>query len=128
MLLPITALTAALVTFGYVGLGLWVIYLRRTGAGPSVGMTGDERFTRAVRAHGNLGEYAPLFLLLLGVYEIQGGHHWLLVGMSTLFVLSRLLHAVGFGFLGRGPWRTIGMIGTNATLLTLATFNMLLVF
>lgn len=126
MELPITTLSAALLTCGYVLLGMRVVNLRRTGAGPAVGMNGDERFTRAVRAHANLGEYAPLFLILLGLYELQGGAYILLVGTAMLFLIGRVLHAVGFGYLGTGPWRTLGMIGTNTALIVLAIANSLL--
>ncbi len=118
--LPITSLTAALLAFLFVGLALRVINLRRTGVGPSVGMNEDERFLRAVRSHANLAEYAPLFLILLALYELQGGIQFVTLGTAILFVLGRIFHAIGFGFLGTGPWRTLGMVGTNAALLVLA--------
>lgn len=120
MTLLITSITAALLTFLYVFLGLRVINMRRTGRGPSFGSTGDEQFLRAVRAHANLGEYAPLFLILLGLYELQGGMVWVLSTSAAVFVAGRILHAIGFGFMGTGPWRTIGMVCTNTALLFLA--------
>jgi len=104
----------------YVLLGLRVINLRRTGQGPALGQTGDERFTRAVRAHANFGEYAPIFLILLGLYEYHGGIVWVLFTSAIIFLIGRLMHAIGLGVLGKGPWRTLGMVCTNAVLLTLA--------
>lgn len=120
MPLTITTITAALLTILYVVLALRVINLRRTGVGPSVGTGENEQFVRAVRAHGNLGEYAPLFLILLGLYEAQGGHYLITTAVAATFVVGRLLHAIGFGLIGRGPGRTLGMVLTNTALLSLA--------
>ncbi len=120
MLLPVTSLTAALLTLLYVALALRVIALRRSGAGPSVGLGENEHFLRAVRAHGNLGEYAPLFLILLGLTEASSAPAIIVIGTAVLFIVGRLIHAIGFGLLGTGPWRTLGMVGTNTALLTLA--------
>ncbi len=125
MLLLITSLTAAFLTLLLVSLSLRVVNMRRTGVGPSVGVEGDERFTRAVRAQANLAEYAPLFLILLGLYEIQAGSDSVAAGAAILFVLGRISHAIGFGFLAAGPWRTLGMVGTNTALLVLAGANLL---
>jgi uncharacterized protein len=125
ILLTITSASAAIVTFLYVLLGLRVITLRRSGAGPSVGISGNEHFLRAVRAHANLGEYAPLFLILLGLNELQGGATWLLISIAAVFIIGRILHAIGFGFLGTGPWRTLGMVATNTALITLAALLLL---
>jgi hypothetical protein len=116
-MLPLTSATAAILTVLYIGLALRVIYLRRTGVGPSVGLGEDERFLRAVRAHGNFSEYAPLFLILLFLAELQGAAQWLLGAMAVSFIAGRVVHAAGFGFIGRGPWRTIGMVLTNTALL-----------
>lgn len=128
MELPITTITASLITVLYVGLALRVINFRRTGVGPSIGTNTDERFTRAVRAHGNLAEYAPLFLILLGLYELQSGNYYVLLCSASLFLLGRLSHAVGFGFLATGPWRTLGMVGTNSALILLVIANLTLLF
>ena len=119
-MLAITSLAAALLAILYVALGLRVIILRRTGIGPSVGMGTDERFVRAVRAHANLGEYIPLFLILLLVLELQAFSTLVLSVCAAFFVIGRVLHAIGFGFLGTGPWRTLGMVLTNTVLVFLA--------
>lgn len=120
MMLPITAVSAAFLTVLYVTLALRIIAMRRAGTGPSVGTGDNERFVRAVRAHGNLGEYAPLFLILLGLTEASTVSSTLISVVALLFVTGRILHAIGFGVLGTGPWRTLGMVATNTALLTLA--------
>ncbi|MEO0679422.1 MAG: MAPEG family protein, partial [Pseudomonadota bacterium] len=50
----------------------------RQGAGVSLGDGGDLRLQRRTRAQGNLVEYAPLFLILLALAEMQGAAGWLL--------------------------------------------------
>ncbi len=100
--------------------------MRRKGIGPSVGMNENETFLRAVRAHSNFSEYTPIFLILLGLYEIQGGNQSILLITAVLFILGRFAHAIGFGFLKTGPWRVVGMAMTITAILTLTIFNILL--
>lgn len=116
----VTPITAAFITALYVLLSLRVINLRRSGVGPSVGQSGEERFVRAVRAHANLGEYAPLFLILLLISEMQGFATQIVALIAFVFCVGRIVHAVGIGYVGTGPWRTLGMVCTNAGLLCLA--------
>jgi uncharacterized membrane protein YecN with MAPEG domain len=120
MILPVTMTTAVILTVLYCGLALWVIALRRTGVGPSVGAGHDERFLRAMRAHGNFSEYAPLFLILLGLAETARVSFWFCVGCVCLFVAGRCLHIIGFGLRGAGPGRTLGMVATLSSLMVLA--------
>ena len=61
----------------------------------SVGDAGNDALLARMRAHANFTEYAPLFLLLLGVLELAHGSalwHW--IG-GALFVLSRVAHPLG---------------------------------
>jgi uncharacterized protein len=119
MILPVTSVTAGLLAFIFLFLSLRVILLRRNG-GPSVGMGGDERFVRAVRAHANFAEYTPIFLILLGLNEIQFNNVVVHTAVAGVFVVGRILHLIGFGFLGTGPWRVLGMVATNTALIVLA--------
>lgn len=116
-MLPITTLAACILTLIFVFLTLRVINMRRNGTGPSVGLNEDDQFLRAVRSHGNFIEYTPLFLILLGLAELQVANPNYLIFISILFVVGRLLHLVGFGFIGTGPWRTLGMVCSNTALL-----------
>lgn len=120
MHLFVTTLVGVSITVLYVLLSLRVINFRRTKIGPSIGLEGNERFVRAVRAHANLGEYAPLFLILLAISELQGADIRILTIVAVVFFAGRLMHAIGFGYLGTGPWRTLGMVCTNSALLFLA--------
>ncbi|MFA9262516.1 MAG: MAPEG family protein [Undibacterium sp.] len=128
MILPVTTTAASILTALYGFLTLRVISMRRRGIGPAVGLNENESFIRAVRAHANFAEYTPLFLILLGLNEIQDGSWFILFGSTILFVAGRFLHAIGFGLLGTGPGRVIGMVGTNTALFILALANIVLLF
>ena len=127
MLLIVTTYTAATLTLLYVGLGMRVINMRRTGRGPSFGAEGSEQFTRAVRVHANFSEYTPLFLILLGLYELQGGNTLTCSVCALIFISGRIMHLIGLGTCKKGPWRTLGMVCTNTTLIALAALLLSLV-
>ena len=67
-----------------------------------------ETLERAIRAHGNLIEYAPLFLLLLLLAEINQLNTVILHLSGASFFLGRLMHGIGFGFLRHSPIMRIG--------------------
>ena len=52
----------------YIFLGMRASRLR-TGANTMIGHGNDPRLERAIRAHGNFGEYVPFILLMLGFAE-----------------------------------------------------------
>ena len=76
---------------------------------------GEEALQRAVRAQGNLIEYAPIFLILLFIAEYNGAHPHMLYMTATLFMTSRLMHGVAFGFMKYSPFLRVG--GTLLTFL-----------
>tara|TARA_B100000886_G_scaffold67866_1_gene42762 strand:- start:354 stop:761 length:408 start_codon:yes stop_codon:yes gene_type:complete len=88
-----------------------------------------ETLERAIRAHGNLIEYAPLFLLLLLLAEINQLNAIILHSSGASFFLGRLMHGIGFGFLRHSPIMRIG--GMSLTflgfiILLLTSINLLL--
>lgn len=96
-------MTITVVTSGIVGLLTLVLMVnvsryRRAGK-ISLG-TGDSgsKLERAVRAHGNLMEFAPLFLILLGSLEYMKASPLVLTALAALFITARLLHGYGLGF------------------------------
>ena len=120
----ITALYAGLTGLLFLGCVVQVVR-QRVRAGVGIGDGGDERLLRAIRVHGNLAEYAPIVLLLLLVYELNGGRPWALHVLGGVFVLSRLAHAFGLSASsGRSPGRFAGTVGTWAVLLALALLNL----
>ena len=60
---------------------------------------GEEALTRAIRAQGNLIEYAPIFLILIFIAEYNGAHPHMLYMTGTIFLIARLMHGVAFGFM-----------------------------
>ena len=85
--------------------------------------TGEsDALTRAVRAHGNLVETAPMFVIMLGLLEMGGGHPIAVVILAAIFIVSRLMHPIGLsGKKGTFKYRTRGMILTlTAYILTAA--------
>ena len=76
---------------------------------------GEEALQRAVRAQGNLIEYAPIFLILLFIAEYNGAHPHMLYMTATLLMIARLMHGVAFGFMKYSPFLRVG--GTLLTFL-----------
>ena len=69
---------------------------------------GDEALPKAVRAQGNLIEYAPIFLILLFIAENNGTHPHMLYTTATIFLIARLMHGIAFGFLKNSQFLRIG--------------------
>lgn len=87
-----------------------------------------EMLQRAIRAHGNLIENAPLFLILLFLCELNKLDPLYLHTAGIIFFLGRLMHGIGFGFMLHSPILRIG--GMSLTflgfliLLVLASFEL----
>jgi uncharacterized membrane protein YecN with MAPEG domain len=113
----ITGLYAALLGLLLLALSAQVVRLRmryRVALG-----TGQHRLVeRAVRAHGNFTEYAPLALLLLALLEMNLLPGWALHALGVALLAARALHAWG---LSQEPevlrWRSVGTGLTFAVLL-----------
>jgi uncharacterized protein len=117
----VTGLYAALTALLVVALAARVARLRmrlRVGIGDG----GHPELGRAIRAHGNLIENAPLLLLLLLIAELS---HALPTGAlhaaGTMIVAGRALHAAGLSRSGgTSPGRFAGMLLTWLAFLGLA--------
>ncbi|MCH8497848.1 MAG: MAPEG family protein [Marinobacter sp.] len=95
MLIPITAVYASLTALLFLFLAWRVtVYRRRFKVG--VGDGGQRDLEVAIRAHGNLVEYAPITLILMAIGEMNGVSPLAVYGVGLLFLSSRLLHAWGF--------------------------------
>ncbi len=98
-------------------LGLLLIHLsvrvskNRQRAKVSIGDGGDEMLANAIRAHGNLTEFAPFFLILLGLLEFREVNPVLLLVLASAFVVGRFMHGLTFGrFEGLNPFRFWGTV------------------
>ena len=121
---PITALYAALIGLLFVACAIQVVRNRQR-ARVGVGHGDDKQLELSVRVHGNLAEYAPLVLLLMLIYELNGGAAWLLHLLGGLFVLFRLAHAAGLGAsAGPSKGRVVGTAGSMGVIIVLALLGL----
>jgi uncharacterized protein len=114
MQLPITALTAAICAIMLLITAIDTVRHRIRGK-VAFGDGGDAKLVSASRSHGNLAEHAPLAVIMIGLLEQSGAHHWVLTGVACLFLFARAMHIVGV----YAPMsedvpvpRQIGVIGT----------------
>ena len=108
MLLTTTLLGAASLAFLQLMLTAKVVLTRRE-LNVLYGDGGVDAMTRAVRAHGNLTESAPIFLILLGLIELSGmAPSWSLALALGAFVVGRLIHIQAM-FTASVPIRVLGM-------------------
>jgi uncharacterized protein len=68
---------------------------------------------RAIRAHGNLTENAPIGLILLAAIEAQGFTEITIHVLGSALVIGRVLHAFGLArYDGRSVGRALGIVLT----------------
>jgi hypothetical protein len=63
---------------------------------------------RAIRGHGNLIEYAPLFLILMLALELSDASVTLLYICGIIFSLGRFMHGIAFSFMKKNVFLRIG--------------------
>jgi len=87
----------------------------------NLGDNGDAEMQAAVRAHGNLVEFAPLTLLI--IYMASDFHGFRTVAaLSVVLLVARVLHAGGMlGMIPKGR-----LMGAMASTLTLGVASILL--
>ena len=78
-----------------------------------IGTGGNDVMEQSMRAHGNFIENAPTFLIGLALIELMvGDSMWVLV-LGCVFVLCRILHAVGLSMTsGLSIPRFVGTLGS----------------
>lgn len=113
MSFQITALYAALI-------GLWAVVLsnyvsiNRGKYKILHGDGGNAEMAAIIRRHGNLTEYVPLALILLGLAEASGLSSTWMHGLGILLLVCRLVHPFGVSVTNpQSPLRIIGTVGTH---------------
>lgn len=77
---------------------------------------GSAMLARRMRAQANFGENTPYVLILVAVIELTGkGGAWLAV-VGALFMLGRVMHAIG---MDKGEPNALRAVGTLFAMLTL---------
>jgi len=70
---------------------------------------------RAIRGHGNLIEYAPLFLILMLALELSDASETLLYISGIIFSLGRFMHGIAFSFMRKNVFLRIGGMALTFT-------------
>jgi uncharacterized membrane protein YecN with MAPEG domain len=119
MPLPITAAYAAVLALLVVVLGVNVT-MHRVKLGVPIGDGGNAQMLRMIRLHGNAAEYIPLALVLMAIYEVNGGWHIALNIAGIALIAGRLMQTwdmwgndvAGFGRKGGQSlaWLTIAAL------------------
>jgi uncharacterized protein len=87
---------------------------------------GHAPLMRRMRAQSNFIEYTPLMLILIGVIEVTGkGGTWLAV-VGAVFMIGRVLHALGMDSAEANKFRMFGMLATMLPMLGLAVVAVLI--
>ena len=117
---PITALYAGLLGLLMLILAFRVVAVRRATA-IGLGDGGNALLLSRIRIHGNAAEYVPLALLLMLVFEINGGSAAWLHALGIALVVGRLAHAQGLEQSnGVSPGRLVGNVLTWSVILIAA--------
>lgn len=124
MPLPLTALYAAILALIIVALGINVT-VHRVKLQVSLGDGGNPQMRRMIRLHGNAVEYLPLALILMALYELNGGIHWALHVIGIALVAGRVIQtAAMWGNDLPKPGRGIGQVLTWGSIAVLALLNL----
>ncbi|HEX4738515.1 MAG TPA: MAPEG family protein [Allosphingosinicella sp.] len=127
MILPMTLTMAA----ASVLLNLWLggrVSRMRVVHKVSIGDGGAEPLIARMRAQANFVEWAPFFLILLALIELARGEPLWLWLLASLFIVARILHALGMDRPPGNRLRSIGMITTAAIMVVVSGYAILLVY
>ena len=123
MPIAITAIYAGIFALVIVALGINVT-VHRVKLRVPLGDGGNAQMLRMIRLHANAIEYVPLALLLMAIYEINGGWHAALHVIGIALVAARLAQTWNMWSTEKaGPGRIAGQSLTWASLAALALLN-----
>lgn len=123
MPLPITAAYAAVLAILVVALGINVT-MHRVKLDVPLGDGGNAEMLRMIRVHGNAAEYIPLALVLMAIYEANGGWSLALNIAGIALIVGRLLQTWGMWATEKPVFgRQAGQSLTWLTIAALAALN-----
>jgi uncharacterized membrane protein YecN with MAPEG domain len=124
MQLTVTAIYAGVLALIILALGINVT-LNRIKLRISLGDGGNPQMLRMIRLHANAVEYIPIALLLMAIYEINGGSHAGLHIIGIALVAARLLQTGAMWSSDiAGAGRKIGQAVTTLSIAALALLNL----
>ena len=128
MTLTIIPVFAAVFAVFFVLLSINVIRARRQHK-VGIGTGRNKSVERAMRVHANFAEYVPFALLLITLLELNKASNLLLIGLSSLLLVGRIVHAFGVSMENeRFIYRVSGMAMTFTVILIAAVANLVAVF
>lgn len=92
--MPITLTLVAFIGLLYLAFGVNVGIVRartKTLLGPG----DDPKLMRAIRAHGNLAEWAPIAILLIAAMEYSEAPTVMVAGLAGAYAFARICHGIG---------------------------------
>ena len=124
MSVAITALYGAILALIVIALAINVT-AHRVKLRVPLGDGGNAQMRRMIRLHGNAAEYIPLALVLMAIYELNGGWHLGLHIVGIALVAGRLLQTAGMWTTDMpNIGRQIGQSPTWLSLIALAAPNL----
>lgn len=127
MTLPVTAFVGAVCALLLLFTAILTVR-QRLRLKAAFGDHGDDKLIAASRSHGNLAEYAPIIIILLGLLESARANHMALMVIGAIFLIGRVAHIVGLHTPsppGRAPLgRQVGVLATFGTLLALGGWTL----
>jgi len=124
MTLSITAIYAAILALIILALGVNVT-MHRVKLRISLGDGGNPQMLRMIRLHANAIEYVPIAVVLMAIYEINGGWHWALHVVGIALVAGRLIQTAGMWTTDvAGAGRKVGQSLTTLSIAALALLNL----
>lgn len=127
MTLPVTAFVAAVCALLLLATAIDTVR-QRLRLSAAFGDHGDAKLISASRSHGNLAEYAPITIILLGLLETARANHMALMIIGAIFLIGRVAHIVGLytpSEPGKAPLgRQVGVAATFGVLLVLGLWTL----
>jgi len=124
MSVSITALYAGILALILIALAINVT-LHRVKLRVPLGDGGNAQMRRMIRLHGNAAEYIPLALVLMAIYELNGGGHTGLHIVGIALVAGRVVQTWGMWATDMtNIGRQIGQSLTWLSLIALALLNL----
>ena len=94
-----------------------------------IGTGRNKSVERAMRVHANFAEYVPFALLLMALLELNKANSLLLIGLCSVLLVGRLVHAFGVSMENeRFAYRVSGMVMTFTVILIAGVANLAIVF
>ena len=124
MPVPTTALYSGILALFIVALALNVT-IHRFKFHVTLGDGGNPLLGRMIRMHGNTVENVPLGLLLMGLYELDGGAAVVLHAAGITLIVARLIYVGALSrYEEKNPIRALSVILTWLTITALAILNL----